>query len=91
MFRDIWGYWGRAEDRRDVVSHSFRALFAHLLEDRAPLVIHCTAGDLLITASTLGLAALVARIAGLIHCGCWLGRAPAALAYSDAAGDPVVW
>jgi protein-tyrosine phosphatase len=23
---------------------SFRALFAHLLEDRAPLVIHCTAG-----------------------------------------------
>jgi protein-tyrosine phosphatase len=25
-------------------THSFRALFAHLLEDRAPLVIHCTAG-----------------------------------------------
>ena len=23
---------------------SYRALFAHLLEDRAPLVIHCTAG-----------------------------------------------
>src|ERR1700738_1655409 len=23
---------------------SFRALFAHLLEDRAPMVIHCTAG-----------------------------------------------
>jgi protein-tyrosine phosphatase len=23
---------------------NFRALFAHLLEDRAPLVIHCTAG-----------------------------------------------
>ena len=23
---------------------SFRALFAHLLEDRAPLIIHCTAG-----------------------------------------------
>jgi protein-tyrosine phosphatase len=23
---------------------SFRALFAHLVEDRAPLVIHCTAG-----------------------------------------------
>jgi protein-tyrosine phosphatase len=23
---------------------SFRALFAHLFEDRAPLVIHCTAG-----------------------------------------------
>jgi protein-tyrosine phosphatase len=23
---------------------SFRALFAHLLEDRAPLVVHCTAG-----------------------------------------------
>jgi len=22
----------------------FRALFAHLLEDHAPLVIHCTAG-----------------------------------------------
>ncbi|MFX7712914.1 tyrosine-protein phosphatase, partial [Acinetobacter baumannii] len=22
----------------------FRTLFAHLLEDRAPLVIHCTAG-----------------------------------------------
>ena len=22
----------------------FRALFAHLLQDRAPLVIHCTAG-----------------------------------------------
>ncbi|WP_183239697.1 tyrosine-protein phosphatase [Bradyrhizobium sp. cir1] len=25
-------------------THSFRALFHHLLEDRAPLVIHCTAG-----------------------------------------------
>jgi protein-tyrosine phosphatase len=25
-------------------THRFRALFAHLLEDRAPLVIHCTAG-----------------------------------------------
>ena len=25
-------------------TESFRALFAHLLEDRAPLVIHCTAG-----------------------------------------------
>jgi len=25
-------------------THSFRALFAHLLQDRAPLVIHCTAG-----------------------------------------------
>jgi protein-tyrosine phosphatase len=25
-------------------THSFRGLFAHLLEDRAPLVIHCTAG-----------------------------------------------
>jgi protein-tyrosine phosphatase len=25
-------------------THSFRALFAHLLEERAPLVIHCTAG-----------------------------------------------
>jgi protein-tyrosine phosphatase len=32
---------------RDYVRHStssFRALFAHLLDDRAPLVIHCTAG-----------------------------------------------
>jgi protein-tyrosine phosphatase len=25
-------------------THSYRTLFAHLLEDRAPLVIHCTAG-----------------------------------------------
>jgi protein-tyrosine phosphatase len=25
-------------------THSFRALFAHLLDDSAPLVIHCTAG-----------------------------------------------
>lgn len=25
-------------------THCFRALFGHLLEDRAPLVIHCTAG-----------------------------------------------
>jgi protein-tyrosine phosphatase len=25
-------------------THSFRALFAHLLDDRAPLVMHCTAG-----------------------------------------------
>jgi len=25
-------------------THSFRALFAHLLQDTAPLVIHCTAG-----------------------------------------------
>jgi protein-tyrosine phosphatase len=25
-------------------THSYRSLFAHLLEDRAPLVIHCTAG-----------------------------------------------
>ena len=25
-------------------THSFRMLFGHLLEDRAPLVIHCTAG-----------------------------------------------
>ncbi len=25
-------------------THSFRALFAHLFDDRAPLVIHCTAG-----------------------------------------------
>ena len=32
---------------RNYVQHNtprFRALFAHLLEDRAPLVIHCTAG-----------------------------------------------
>ena len=32
---------------RNYVLHNtprFRALFAHLLEDRAPLVIHCTAG-----------------------------------------------
>jgi protein-tyrosine phosphatase len=32
---------------RNYVRHNtprFRALFAHLLEDRAPLVIHCTAG-----------------------------------------------
>jgi protein-tyrosine phosphatase len=32
---------------RNYVRHStdsFRSLFAHLLEDRAPLVIHCTAG-----------------------------------------------
>jgi protein-tyrosine phosphatase len=32
---------------RNYVSHNtprFRALFAHLLEDRSPLVIHCTAG-----------------------------------------------
>jgi protein-tyrosine phosphatase len=35
------------ESYRGYVEHStprFRALFAHLLEDRAPLVIHCTAG-----------------------------------------------
>jgi protein-tyrosine phosphatase len=25
-------------------THRYRALFAHMLEDRAPLVIHCTAG-----------------------------------------------
>jgi protein-tyrosine phosphatase len=25
-------------------THSFRQLFAHLIEDKAPLVIHCTAG-----------------------------------------------
>ena len=25
-------------------THSFRTLFGHLLEDRAPLVIHCSAG-----------------------------------------------
>jgi protein-tyrosine phosphatase len=25
-------------------THSFRTLFSHLMEDRAPLVIHCTAG-----------------------------------------------
>ena len=36
-----------ANSYRNYVRHntpSFRALFAHLLEDRAPLVIHCTAG-----------------------------------------------
>lgn len=35
------------ESYRGYVEHNtprFRALFAHLLEDRAPLVIHCTAG-----------------------------------------------
>ena len=35
------------ESYRNYVRHntpSFRALFGHLLEDRAPLVIHCTAG-----------------------------------------------
>ncbi|MBV9531315.1 MAG: tyrosine-protein phosphatase, partial [Bradyrhizobium sp.] len=35
------------ESYRNYVRHntqSFRSLFAHLLEDRAPLVIHCTAG-----------------------------------------------
>jgi protein-tyrosine phosphatase len=35
------------ESYRNYVRHntaSFRTLFAHLLEDRAPLVIHCTAG-----------------------------------------------
>jgi protein-tyrosine phosphatase len=35
------------ESYRDYVrnnTHRFRALFAHLLDDRAPLVIHCTAG-----------------------------------------------
>jgi len=35
------------ESYRNYVRHntdSFRALFAHLLEDQAPLVIHCTAG-----------------------------------------------
>jgi protein-tyrosine phosphatase len=35
------------ESYRGYVRHNtprFRALFAHLLEDRAPLVIHCTAG-----------------------------------------------
>jgi protein-tyrosine phosphatase len=35
------------ESYRNYVRHntdSFRALFAHLLDDRAPLVIHCTAG-----------------------------------------------
>jgi protein-tyrosine phosphatase len=44
-----------ADDAVDVMRHSYRgyvthnsqayrALFAHLIEDRAPLVIHCTAG-----------------------------------------------
>ena len=35
------------ESYRNYVRHdtqSFRSLFAHLLEDRAPLVIHCSAG-----------------------------------------------
>ncbi|WP_256809286.1 tyrosine-protein phosphatase [Bradyrhizobium sp. Bra64] len=35
------------ESYRNYVRHntaSFRSLFSHLLEDRAPLVIHCTAG-----------------------------------------------
>jgi protein-tyrosine phosphatase len=35
------------ESYRNYVRHNtpnFRALFGHLLEDRAPLVIHCTAG-----------------------------------------------
>jgi len=35
------------ESYRNYVHHntaSFRSLFGHLLEDRAPLVIHCTAG-----------------------------------------------
>jgi protein-tyrosine phosphatase len=35
------------ESYRDYVHHNtqrFRTLFAHLLDDRAPLVIHCTAG-----------------------------------------------
>lgn len=35
------------ESYRGYVAHNtprFRALFAHLLQDRAPLVIHCTAG-----------------------------------------------
>ncbi len=35
------------ESYRNYVRHntaSFRALFAHLLEDRAPLVVHCSAG-----------------------------------------------
>ena len=35
------------ESYRDYVRHNthrFRGLFAHLLDDRAPLVIHCTAG-----------------------------------------------
>jgi protein-tyrosine phosphatase len=44
-----------ADDARDIMresyrsyvrhnTHSFRALFAHLMDDPAPLVIHCTAG-----------------------------------------------
>jgi protein-tyrosine phosphatase len=44
-------------------THSFRALFAHLIEDRAPLVIHCTAGK-----DRTGFAcALVLRALGVAH------------------------
>jgi protein-tyrosine phosphatase len=38
VMRDSYGNYVRHS------TPSFRALFAHLLEDRAPLVIHCTAG-----------------------------------------------
>ena len=37
-------------------THSFRALFGHLLEDRAPLVIHCWAGVSRSTASAFAAA-----------------------------------
>ncbi|SRR6266566_2681564 len=35
-----WSYRNYVRDN----THSFRALFAHLVDDSAPLVIHCTAG-----------------------------------------------
>jgi protein-tyrosine phosphatase len=38
VMRDSYRYYVRHNTPR------FRALFAHMLEDRAPLVIHCTAG-----------------------------------------------
>jgi protein-tyrosine phosphatase len=38
VMRDSYRYYVRQNTQR------FRALFAHMLEDRAPLVIHCTAG-----------------------------------------------
>src|SRR5947207_1568742 len=57
-FRDLGGYRAgelSADDALEIMrwsyrnyvrdnTHSFRALFAHLVDDSAPLVIHCTAG-----------------------------------------------